>query len=103
MPRQPVQFQFRGVPAAPPAEAASRRRLRALDSTYPCVTQWDVEAAPVPDGAEYEAHVRAAIVGGDTFSARGRGSDVLAALRVAFTALERERESEHENVQSRAA
>jgi ribosome-associated translation inhibitor RaiA len=101
MPNQPVEFEFRGLPVTRAAEAAARRRLRALESACPAAQAWRVRVEALPDATEPDhfcADVRASVFGGDLLETHARGEDPLAALRLAFNALEtalaRERESE---------
>lgn len=104
MPRNPVRFDFRGELLPAQAEAASRRRLRLLENTYPAVRGWQV-AVEVPqraDGERARAHVAATIVGGDTFEADGSGADALAALRLAFNGLEEYLQEESDRARERA-
>lgn len=105
MPRHPVRFEFRGELLPAQAEAASRRRLRLLENTFPAVREWqvDVQAPQVADGERARAHVAAVIVGGDSFEADGAGNDALAALRVAFNGLEQQLQDESDRARERAS
>ncbi|MBK6005340.1 HPF/RaiA family ribosome-associated protein [Ramlibacter ginsenosidimutans] len=101
MPNQPVEFEFRGLPVTRAAEAAARRRLRALESACPAAQAWRVRVEALPGAAQPDhfcADVRASVSGGDQLETHARAEDPLAALRLAFNALEtalaRERESE---------
>lgn len=91
MPNQPVEFEFRGLPMTRAAEAAARRRLRALESACPAAQAWRVRVEALP-GADQPEHfcadVRASVFGGDLLETHARGEDPLAALRLAFNALE---------------
>jgi ribosome-associated translation inhibitor RaiA len=101
MPNHPVEFEFRGLPFTRAAEAAARRRLRGLESACPLAQAWRVKVEALPDAAQpihFRADVRASVSGGDLLQTRAQGEDPLAALRLAFNALEtalaRERDSE---------
>ena len=43
MPRRPFEFRFAGMPASRAAEAAARRRMRALEMAYPSVLDWQLQ------------------------------------------------------------
>lgn len=107
MPQQPAQFQFIAVPITPAAEAAARRRMRTMESSYGDIRAWDLrvdgaEDDPAQDGS-FHASVAAAIGGGDRLHGDARAADPLAALRLAFNALEEELDAEHESARHRAA
>lgn len=91
MPKQPVEFEFRGLPVTRAAEAAARRRLRGLESACPEAQAWRVRVEALPDAAQpvhFCADVRASVSGGDLLETHAQGEDPLAALRLAFNALE---------------
>jgi hypothetical protein len=106
MPRRPIRIEFAPVPNADAAEAAARRRMRAIEIGYPAVLEWFARLEP-PRPAEGEglfgALVRARIVGGRTLSGDAHGHDALAALRLAFNGLEAELEADQASARVRAA
>lgn len=108
MPRQPVDLEVHQEVCSPAADVALRRRLRSLEGAFPAVRGWWVALAPQPAAAgsrellRFEARVAATIVGGEVFEAQGSGVDVLAALRVALNALERQLQEESDGARHRA-
>lgn len=106
MPEHPIQFDFRGELLPAQAEAAARRRLRILEGIFPAVRGWQVSArgqqAADGQGDHAQARVCVDIVGGDTFEAAASGTDALAALRLAFNAIETQLQAETDNARDRA-
>lgn len=107
MPSRPLRFEFLGTPQLPAAEAAARRRLRGMEAQHPAATAWTVriEAAETGSAAapRFHATAQAVIGGGGSLRGSGRADDVLAALRLAFNALEAELDEEHEQARTRVA
>ena len=107
MPQQPAQFQFIAVPVRPAAEAAARRRMRSIESSYGDIRAWDLRVDGAGDDLAqdggFHASVAAAIGGGDRLRGDARAADPLAALRLAFNGLEEELDAEHESARHRAA
>jgi hypothetical protein len=106
MPRRPIRIEFAPVPNADIAEAAARRRMRAIEIGHPAVLEWFTRLeAPHPEQGErlFGAQVRARIVGGRTLSGDAHGHDALAALRLAFNGLEAELEADQARARARAA
>lgn len=107
MPQRPVHIEFLGTPRLAAAEAATLRRLRGMEAQHPAVTEWSMrlEASELdtPDAPRFRATVQARIVGGDVLDGQSRGSEALAALRLAFNRLEAELDAEHEQCRARAA
>lgn len=103
----PAEFHFLEIPASPAAEAAVRRRLRTLEAAYPAVLAWQVRvtgpARRMVEAIDYSAEVTASLAGGSFARAAARGADVLAALRLAFSALEQELDEDRERARARAA
>lgn len=107
MPRHPAQFELLAVPVPPAVEAAARRRMRGLERSDPAIRQWDLrvdglQGRSAPTGF-FAARVEATIAGGERLRGEAGGADPLGALRLAFNALERELEAEHESARHRAA
>jgi hypothetical protein len=92
--RLPVEVHFSSMPPSASAEDAARRRIRRLDSLYPSVLSWEVqfEQSHTCDqpGGGYAVRVVAHRVGKGMATARAHSVDVLAAVRVAFEAIEHE-------------
>jgi ribosome-associated translation inhibitor RaiA len=89
-----VEFIFSGMHPSRPAEAAARRRIRSLQHAHPAVSSWQVRVeapASLPTGAEAYA-VRLQVQGssGTVVHAAASASELLAALRLAFNAIETE-------------
>ena len=106
MPRRPTRIEFAPVPHADIAEAAARRRMRAIEVGHPSVLEWYARLeAPRPEEGEglCGALVRARVVGGRTLSGDAHGHDALAALRLAFNGLESELEADQASARARAA
>ena len=106
MPRHIITFHFQDVPSLPAVEAAARRRARGLEAAHPAVLGWSVQVAlqaAGDEGARFAASTQARIVGGRTLIGDAEAGDALAALRLAFNALELELEAEHESARVRAA
>jgi hypothetical protein len=106
MTRRPIRIEFAPVPSADIAEAAARRRMRAIEIGYPAVLEWcaRLEGPRPADGeALFGAVVRARIVGGRTLTGDAHGHDALAALRLAFNELEAELEADQASARARAA
>lgn len=59
--------------------------------------------AAADEGGPFEATVQARMKGGGTLRTRARGSDALAALRLAVNAVERDLDAGHEDARTRAA
>jgi hypothetical protein len=102
MPRQPVRFEFAPLPHAACAEAAARRRMHGIEAGFPAVLEWNARLEAPEDG-RYAALLRVRVVGGRTITADALGHDALAALRLAFNALEVELEADQESARTRAA
>lgn len=101
-----VDFLFSGMAPQPSAEAAARRRIRALENVHPGAQEWDVRLYAAPrnelSAPLYEAQV-AARLGRAALQGEARGSDLLSALRLAFNAIEVELDMEREGARARAA
>lgn len=101
-----IDFLFSGTAPQPSAEAAARRRIRALQMVHPGVKEWDVEVCAgdggETKGPEYAARV-AARIGNEAVRGNARGNDVLSALRLAFNAVEQELDAQREGARTRAA
>lgn len=106
MPRQPVRIEIAAMPQAEAVEAAARRRMRGIEALYPSVLEWYARSEPPkqdgPD-ARFAALVSARVVGGRTLNGDAHGHDALAALRLAFNALELELEQDQASARARAA
>jgi ribosome-associated translation inhibitor RaiA len=99
-----IAFLFSGMQASAAAEAAARRRIRSLQAAHGSVTAWEVRTRGPEDGSQsYTAEVQARLAGGEMLRAQDQGTDVLAALRLAFNAMERLLESDQERARTRAA
>jgi len=104
---QAIDFLFSGMPVSAAAEAASRRRIRTLQSAHDSVGAWEVRIrAPHAEdcsqpGCTAEVHAR--LAGGDVLIAQDHGAEVLAALRLAFNAMERLLDADREGARARAA
>lgn len=100
----PIDFLFSGLAPQRAAEAAARRRIRALVGIHPGVQEWDVHVAARHPGErtapEYAARV-AARIDGEALECEARAADVLAALRLAFNSLEQELHAERDRVRAR--
>jgi ribosome-associated translation inhibitor RaiA len=104
---QAIDYLFSGMPVPAAADAASRRRIRTLQAAHGAVTAWEVRIRkPDAEGRArpaYTAEVQARLAGGDVLRAEDHGTDVLAALRLAFNALERLLDADRERARARAA
>jgi hypothetical protein len=107
MPGHPFHLDFDALPSSPAVEAAARRRIRGIERACPRVLEWDVGIAmperPAAPDVPYAATVQARIAGGGTLCKTSPGTDALAALRLAFNALEEALDAEQEQVRTRAA
>lgn len=101
-----VDFLFSGTEPQPSAQAAARRRIRALEMVHSGVEEWDVEVCASEGsalrGPEYAARV-AARIGNEAVRGQARGKDALSALRLAFNAVEQELDAHREGARTRAA
>jgi hypothetical protein len=101
MSRHPVQIHLEGELPAAQAEAAARRRMRLLESTFPAVREWEiaVRSRPATDAAvqRTDARVAATVAGGHRFQANAVGTDALGALWLAFNAIEIQLREESED------
>ena len=106
MPKYPVRIEFAAMPHSDIAEAAARRRMRGIEASSPSVQEWSVRLEPPRRDAHdnrYGAVVRARVVGGRTLVGSAHGHDTLAALRLAFNALEMQLEEDQASARVRAA
>src|SRR4051812_34988504 len=107
MASDPFHLAFQAMPSSPAVEAAARRRIRGIERARPGVLEWDVcvwrpKRADTPRST-CAATVQARIAGGGTLRSESSGDDALAALRLAFNALEAALDAEQEQARSRAA
>lgn len=99
----PVHIEFQAMPYAEPVDAVARRRMRGIETMYPAVLEWHAQiAAPRHDGL-FAATVRARVSGGRVLAGEARGHDALAALRLAFNALDLALEEDQARARTRAA
>ncbi|MEJ8837888.1 hypothetical protein [Ramlibacter sp. AN1133] len=106
MPSHPVRIEFVAMPHSHVVEAAARRRMRGMEAIHPCVLEWFARIeAPQRAGNDghFAALVRVRVVGNRTLSGDAHGHDALAALRLAFNALELQLEADQESARARAA
>lgn len=100
-----LDFLFSSMPASAAAEAAARRRIRSLQSVHGSVIAWEVRIRGPEDCSRpsYAAEVHARLAGEDVLRAQDQGADALAALRLAFNAMERLLDADRERARIRAA
>ncbi|MBL0423966.1 HPF/RaiA family ribosome-associated protein [Ramlibacter alkalitolerans] len=106
MPSHPVRIEFAGMPPSEVLDASARRRMRGIEAAHHSVLSWSARIeAPPPGGQEdrFAAVVRAHVSGGRTLSGDAHGHDALAALRLAFNALELHLEADQASARARAA
>ena len=104
--QDPVAVTISGMPPARAAEAAARRRIRALQMAHPAVLAWQVrvDRPPQPAAASaYSVHLEAQVAGGTDVQASAQDADLLAALRLAFNALEVALGADRHRARNRAA
>ena len=104
--QDPVAVTISGMPPGRAAEAAVRRRIRALQMAHPAVLAWRmrVDRPPQPAAASaYSVHLEAQVAGATDVQASAQDADLLAALRLAFNALEVELGADRHRARNRAA
>lgn len=102
----PVRIEFAAMPHSPAVEAAARRRMRGIQAAHDGLLEWyariDGPQRPGADG-RFAAVVRTRVDGSRHFAGDAHGHDALAALRLAFNALEARLEEDRAGARARAA
>lgn len=105
MQHPPCEIEFAQMPHSSDIDAVARRRMRGIEAAYPSVLDWYARIeAPQRDTRDsgFGVMLRVHLVGGRALHGDGHGHDALAALRLAFNALEIGLEEDQASARARA-